>query len=84
MRITKSITHEAFNIVVLAKKKTLSILKSMSSYLNPFSAIITEHTQQNLTQDKTCLLLFSFKAIGSFPDVALLKPNLNISWKIIY
>lgn len=82
----KNITHEAFNIVVLAKKnpKSLSIPKSICSYSNPFSAIITEHTQQNLTQDKTCLLLFSFKAIGSFLDVALLKHNLNIPWKIFY
>lgn len=79
-RITKSIIHETFNIIILAKKKSLSIPKCMSSYSNPFSAITTEHTQQNLTQDNASpSVLFSFKAISSFLDVALLKPNLNVA-----
>lgn len=79
MRITKSIIHETFNIIVLAKKKSLPIPKCMSSYSNPFSAITTEHTQQNLTQDNASpSVLFSFKAISSFLGIALLKSNLNI------
>jgi len=58
MKITKSTTSEAFNNVVPAKK-SLFILQSLSSYSNVFSAIITEHARQNLTQDKTCLLFCS-------------------------